>query len=85
MASGRKTPADAPRRFRRREVELAAGGKLVLNADGSIEQSGADGTVVGTWKTGDDDWARHAVRFGLKPPSETVVPPGRRDREPFIR
>lgn len=80
MASGEHRPTAQSHRFRRREVALADGGKLVLKSDGSIDQVDAEGQPTGTWLRGDPDWARHAIRFGLQPQGETVVPPGLRQR-----
>ncbi len=72
-------------RYKRREIALAGGGKLVLQVNGSIEQIEADGTTAGTWRPEDDEWATHAIRFGLQPRPDTVPPASRRQREPFIR
>jgi hypothetical protein len=80
VASGEHRPAVQSHRFRRREVKLAEGGKLVLKPDGSIEQIDAEGKATGIWLRDNPDWARHAIRFGLQPQSETVVPPGLRQR-----
>jgi hypothetical protein len=73
------------RRFRPRQIELDAGGKLVLKVDGSIQQLDSEGKSVGSWLPADDEWATHAIRFGLQPRPETAPPPSRREREPFIR
>jgi hypothetical protein len=70
--NGRPTAGPA-RRFKRRELELAAG-KLVLRGDGSIVQFGTDGTTTHTWATDDPEWAGHAIRFGLRPQPDTVAP-----------
>lgn len=75
-----KRPAGA-RRFKRREIELAEGGKLVLGVDGSIMQTDATGETVGSWKTGDDGWERHAIRFGVLPQTPTAPPPQSRVNE----
>ena len=71
------SPAAHGRRFKRRELQLAEGGKLVLGADGSITQLDADGKPTETWAPSDPDWARHAIRFGLYPQDATVPPTGR--------
>ena len=63
------------RRFKRREVELAESGKLVLHTDGSISQLDGQGEVVHKWAIGDPEWPRHAIRFGLLPQPSTTVPP----------
>ena len=84
MATG-KTRSRAPaagRRFRRRQIELAEGGKLVLRGDGSITQTDAAGEATHQWAIGDQDWARYAIRFGLQPQPTTVVPESRRAAEP---
>ena len=78
----RPQPAAAARRFRRREIVLAEGGKFVLRGDGSITQTDAAGETVGSWALGDPDWARHAIRFGLQPQPTTVAPQSRREAAP---
>jgi hypothetical protein len=78
----RPRPPAAERRFRRREIVLAEGGKFVLRGDGSITQTDAAGETVGTWALGDPDWARHAIRFGLQPQPTTVAPQSRREAAP---
>ena len=65
------------RRFKRRELQLADGGRLVLDADGSIIQLDGDGTRTHAWEPADPEWARHAIRFGLYPQDATVPPTGR--------
>lgn len=70
-------PAAHGRRYKRREIQLAEGGTLVLGADGSIAQHDADGTPAHTWTPDDPEWARHAIRFGLYPQDATVAPTGR--------
>lgn len=73
------------RRYRRREIALTDGGKLLLHPNGSIEQIDGDGASVETWLPANDEWATHAIRFGLQPRPETVPPPSRRERAPFVR
>ncbi len=68
------------RRFRKRELELEEGGKLVLHTDGSIRQIGDQGETKQTWAPDDPEWARHAIRFGLLPQPSTTVPPDARVR-----
>ena len=67
--------------YRRREIELAEGGKLVLDPDGSIRQVDAEGVAREAWSPGEPEWARHAIRFGLRPQSQTVAPNSRRARD----
>jgi hypothetical protein len=74
------SPAAHGRRYKRREVQLPEGGKLVLGADGSIAQHEAGGTLSHTWAPDDPEWARHAIRFGLYP-RDATVPPTRRYRD----
>lgn len=78
----RSQPTAAGRRFRRHQLDLAEGGKLVLHGDGSITQTDAAGETTRRWAIGDPDWARYAIRFGLQPQPETVVPESRRAAEP---
>lgn len=73
-------PGSQGRRFKRRELELEEGGKLVLHTDGSIRQIGDDGETKRTWTRDDPEWARHAIRFGLLPQPSTTVPPDARVR-----
>lgn len=76
------TPAHRARRYRRRELPLADGGRLVLRADGAIEHLGAAGAATQTWTPDDPAWADQAIRFGLRPQAPTVRPDGRRGRGP---
>lgn len=76
-----KRPADAARTFRHREVQLADGGKLVLHVDGSIARIDAAGETIGTWATGDAEWAGQAIKLGLRPQAETTLPQARRDAQ----
>lgn len=70
------------RHYKRREVALAEGGRLVLHGDGSISRIDAAGETIGTWATDDPDWARHGIRFGLRQEAVTVAPHGRRAADP---
>jgi hypothetical protein len=70
-------PAAHGRRFKRRELELADGNKLVLNVDGSITRVDAEGGSTDAWQPSDPEWASHAIRFGLFPQDATVAPTGR--------
>jgi len=65
------------RRYKRRELQLAEGGTLVLGTDGSIAQHDTEGTLAHMWAPDDPEWARHAIRFGLYPQDATVAPTGR--------
>ena len=73
------SPARAPRgrRYRRHELQLADGGKLVLGVDGTIAHLDAEGSTTRSWVPDDPEWAGHALRFGLRPPAPTVAPQGR--------
>jgi hypothetical protein len=83
--------AKAPRRavgshsFKRRQLEMADGGKLVLRPDGAITQTDAAGEVTRTWAAIDPEWAGMAIRFGVLPQTETTVPDGRRVADPRPR
>ena len=72
----RRTPVKANRKFRRRELKQADGGSLVLATSGSITQVAPDGTTIRTWELDDADWARQALRFGVRPEGTTVAPVG---------
>ena len=75
-------PGSQGRRFRRRELDLAEGGKLVLHTDGSISQIDGQGEVVKKWASDDPEWPRHAIRFGLLLQPATHTPPDTRVRAP---
>ncbi len=77
QAQPARTPAARGRRFKRRELELPDGNRLILNADGSIDQVSGDGGTQQSWARDDPDWARHAIRFGLQPQEATLPPHGR--------
>ena len=62
------------RRFRRHELELADGSKLVLGVDGSIDRLDADGVTTQSWAPDDPAWPDQAIRFGLHPQAPTVRP-----------
>ncbi len=67
--------AASPRRsHKRRELELADGGKLVLNVDGSIHHLDAQGDTTRTWTPNDPEWPHEAIRFGLRSQAATVAP-----------
>ncbi len=68
-------------RFRRHELELADGGKLVLNVDGSIDHVDDHGATARSWAPDDPEWPDQALRFGLRPEVPTVAPAGRRPTE----
>ena len=75
MTSG--SPKAHARTYRRRELGLPDGSRLVLKADGSIDQVDAEKVTKESWAPGDPDWARHAIRFGLLPQASTALPRGR--------
>lgn len=77
----RSPQAGGGRHFKHREIELPEGGKLVLRGDGSIVQTDSAGETVASWKPDDDEWGRHAIRFGLHPQTRTAVPPASRVNE----
>lgn len=75
---GRARPAGLPRRgFRRRELLLDDGARLVLRNDGTIERIGADGASDGSWAIGADGWSALAFRFGIRTQDPTAQPDGR--------
>jgi hypothetical protein len=75
-------PADRRRRYRRHELALADGGRLVLRGDGTIELRGADGVATQAWAPDDGGWPDQAIRFGLRPETRTVRPDGHRGKGP---
>jgi len=67
--------APAPsRKFKPRELQLADGGRLVLNAGVSSAQLDGGGNQTNAWAPADPDVASHAIRFGLYPQDATVPP-----------
>ena len=72
-----RTPAPRGRRFKRRELELADGGRLVLGVDGSIDHLDEHGATVRSWTPDDPEWPDQAIRFGLHPQAPTVRPQDR--------
>jgi hypothetical protein len=77
-----RTATPHGRRFRRHELELADGGRLVLGVDGSIDRMDALGSKTHSWTTDDPEWPDQAIRFGLHPQAPTVTPQGRRVQGP---
>jgi hypothetical protein len=71
-----RTPTTRGRRFKPHALELADGGKLVLEADGSIDQLDDHGSRVHRWTPDDPEWPDRAIRFGLRPQAPTVTPQG---------
>ena len=65
------------RRYRRRELALADGARLVLAADGTLTRFDAEGTLEHTWAPDDPEWPRLAIRFGLRSQPRTIPPAGR--------
>jgi hypothetical protein len=74
-----RATAGSRRRFKPRQLETADGGRLRIRHDGVIVHVDAAGQVVGSWATGDPEWERRAIRFGLRPQRTTVAPHGGRD------
>ena len=72
-----RTPAARSRPFKRHEIRLADGSRLVLGGDGSIEHIDDHGSRVHRWKPDDSEWPGQAIRFGLQPQSRTITPQGR--------
>ncbi len=80
--SGPRRPRDEKdkpvrQRYKRREVDLPDGGKLVLRGDGSIRQLSGDGTAVDSWSPDDPAWESRAFRFGIQYQPTTIKPSGR--------
>jgi hypothetical protein len=73
-----RTPSRRGHRYRRHELELADGGRLVLGVDGTIDQLDSQGSKTHSWLPDDPEWPDHAIRFGLHPEAPTVMPQGRR-------
>jgi hypothetical protein len=71
-----RTAATRGRRFKPHAVELAAGGRLVLGVDGSIDHIDERGSTVHRWKADDPAWPDQAIRFGLYPQAPTIAPHG---------
>jgi len=72
------TPAPRTRRFKRRELSLAGGGKLVLTTVGSIDRMDDEDKTVQSWTLDDPEWPRWAIYFGLHDQDATIAPTGRR-------
>ena len=72
-------PTHRGRRYRRRELALADGAR---RTDGSIEHRDAAGAVTETWAPDDAAWPDHAIRFGIRPQTDTVRPDGHRGKGP---
>lgn len=75
-----RSRTSAPRRgrFRRHEIGLADGGRLILHGDGTIDRVDEDGVATRSWAPDDPDWPDQAIRFGLHAQTPTVTPQGRR-------
>ena len=65
------------RQFKPHDIELAAGGRLVLATDGSIRHLDDHGSTMRSWSLEDPEWPDQAIRFGLHPQTPTVTPQGR--------
>jgi hypothetical protein len=72
-----RSPASRRRRFKRREFEIADGGRLVLDVDGAIRRLDDHGVTTQTWTPDDPAWPNEAIRFGLHIQAPTVAPHGR--------
>jgi len=72
------TSARRTRRFKRRELSLAGGGKLVLTTAGSIDRIDDAGKTVHSWALDDPEWPRWGIYFGLHDQDATITPKGRR-------
>ncbi len=64
-------------RYRRRELALADGARLVLTSEGTIARVSGAGTRERAWAVDDPEWPRLAHRFGIHRGSPTVAPTGR--------
>jgi hypothetical protein len=73
----RRTSATRGRRYKPQVLELAGGSRLVLAADGAIDQIDERGTTLQRWTPDDPAWPDEAIRFGLHPQAPTVAPHGR--------
>ena len=71
------TPSTQRRRFRRHELSMPDGSRLRLDADGVISHVDQAGDTERSWTRDDPDWARQALRFGLRVAEPTVPPTGR--------
>jgi hypothetical protein len=71
-------PVGRGHRYRRHELDLADGGRLVLGVDGTIDRLDPDGSTTQSWGPDDPGWPDQAIRFGLHPQAPTVTPGGRR-------
>ena len=70
------TAAPHGRKYKPRQLALAEGVTLVLEATGTIARVAEDGTRQ-AWGPGDPEWPRYAIRFGLHAPAATPNPHGR--------
>lgn len=73
-----RTPGRRGRRYKRHELELADGGRLILGVDGTIVRLDGDGSTTQSWVPDDPEWPDQAIRFGVHPQAPTVTPQGRR-------
>lgn len=84
-AVGDARPSERPlaRRGRgpkRRELLLPDNHRLAIGPDRTIVHRDAEGAVVASWSPDDPEWARHALRFGLRPVEPTANPHDRHVR-----
>lgn len=77
-----RTHAPRSRRFKRIELELADGGRLILGVDGSIDHVHDHGSKTRSWTPDDPEWPDQAIRFGLHSQAPTVTPQGPRVQGP---
>ena len=70
-------PPTRRRRYRRRELSFPDGSRLLLDAYGVISHLNAAGATEHSWAPESPEWARHALRFGLRVAEPTVAPTGR--------
>ena len=78
--SSERSVARRGSRPKRRELLLPDNHRLVLGPDRTIVHRDAEGAVVASWSPDDPEWARHALRFGLRPVEPTANPHDRHIR-----
>ena len=74
---GREALTPSPvRHYKRPELAIPDGGRLVLRTDGTIELLAADGTVTQSWGPEEAEWGTYAFRFGIRLQARTMAPRG---------